>query len=243
MTFKFNLITDEGALGLHAYYQPFIDQNANGQDRYEAEAALGFLAWRNGDYEKMVDHFKSAALFVVDLLSQFNRLGAERKITQFVTPLLLAILFSTDEKRQQLNSIPQSSWFFPETSDFLPLAEYIQLINRIFISKTIDPVEVEKLIALNKSSGASQFYRPWIQFSCYALIMIEAGDTKNVEYQLNELLSLHERETEEGAWRKLVDGIVSLWALVIVEIADIFSLKIDYESPYIPNKKFKKNDA
>lgn len=236
MAFRFNLITDEGAQGLEAYYQELIDKNTQGHFRYEAEMSLAYLSWRKGDGAAMREHFCKAASQVVDQLSEFQSFGSTRVITAFETPLLIVNLFGSQQEKLKLSSIPRDAWFYPKTSEFLPLADVLEIINQILTEKTIDLKIIEKIEQENSCGSANKFYCDWIVSICNALRAILEKDEKKLKVSMLKILELHEKETDEGAWRKRVEAMVSLWACVIYKIANNISLVVDIESPYMPKK-------
>lgn len=233
-TFKFNMISDEGAKGLEDYYQELINKNAQGHFRYEAEMSMAFLSWRKGDAESTKGFFCSAASEVVEQLSSFTHFGTPRVIAEFETPLLIVNVFGSDAERKKLSSVRRDAWFYPVTDEFIAVADLLVLINKILISDRINLTDIHSVTEKNQSRLANKFYQPWIDSICAALEGVVEKNKEKVETKINEILALHERETDDGAWKKRVEAMISLWACAIYKIAINNSLEVNVNSPYLP---------
>ena len=236
MAFLFNLIDDEGAKGLESYYQELIDKNVQGHFRYEAEMSRAFLSWRQGDGDAMKRYFSSAATEAVAQLSVFSNFGSSRAVTQFETALLIVNLFGSQQEKIKLSYIPRDAWFYPITPEYLPLADLLVAINRIFIENVIDNQIIYEIEQSSSICSANEFYGEWIINICYSLHAIYEKNEEKLDIGIQKILNLHEKETDEGILRNRVEAMVCLWACVICKIANNLSLKVNVESFYIPKQ-------
>lgn len=236
MAFQFNLIDDEGARGLESYYQNLIDKNVQGHFRYEAEMSLAFLSWRQGNGQAMQRYFSNAATEAVAQLSMFSSFGSPRVVAQFETALLIVNLFGSQQEKIKLSTIPREAWFYPVTPEYLPLADLLVAINKIFINNTIEVPVIDEIEHKNSLCSATDFHYDWIVNICNTLRAIYERDEVKLVTGIQNILNRHEKETDEGIWRKRVEAMVSLWACVVVKIANNFTMKVNAESFYIPKK-------
>jgi hypothetical protein len=235
MTFKFNCITDDGAIGLREFYQPIIDKNEAGHFRYEAEAAIAFLDWRDGHRDSSLSHFKNAASLVVASLSTNASEQEPHNINAMLTPLLLVIAFGQQEQLEKLAKIKKSRWFFPEEREFIALAEFLEFLLQVLVSGECYLEKLTRMEKINQEDAANNFYRPWILAAIHAIAGLFQNNEVAVTDGINKLLTLHDRETDEGVLRKRVEGIICLWALAVFRLAKILNISISIQSPYIPN--------
>jgi hypothetical protein len=234
MIFQFNKITDEGAIGLRKFYQPIIDKNEAGHFRYEAEAAIAFLEWRDGNRDAMLKHFRNAATLVVESLSVNTDKQEAHNINQMLIPLLIVIAFGNQEQLEKLAKINRSHWFFPEITEFVALAECIEFVLQVLASRECSLEKLARVEKINQDMSANDFYRPWIAAALHAIAGLCENNELSVIAGVNKLLALHDCETEEGAWQKRVEGIVSLWVLSVFRLAKMLNKSVPIVSPYIP---------
>lgn len=230
----FNLIEDEAASRLEKYYQGWLDQQAEGNARYEALLSLGFLSWRDGNETKARMHFHQSAQLAVELLDAYEDRGATREIAHFLTPLMLILAFGDRDACMRLSNIPQQSWFYPVDIQFVPLANLIETVNRAVLGELIPQEKIEAGLRENQSPDANSFYRPYIAASYNILMSLQSHNIAGLQQGMEILLHLHEQEAFEGAWKKRVEGMVSLWASALQRVIAGANVKISISSIYLP---------
>lgn len=233
MTFRFNLLTDADAQGLRAFYEPIIADDAAGHFRYEAEATIAFLEWRDGRGETMLEHFRRAASMVVAALSAESPEAAPRNLNALLTPLLVATSYATPTELAQLAKAPRRHWFYPETDQLVPLAAYIEFVLDTLVRGAIDPERLRAVASLDAQRSARSFHAPWIRSALEVIAALDRGDAAAATASFQALAELHERETDEGAWQKRAEGIVCLWGLTVLRVAQLRNTTIPLGPPHL----------
>lgn len=232
-----NLITDEGAQQLADYYQKSLqDKNNQAIDRYEAYFALGLLAWRANDQKSLSAFLKSAAVEVVAIVDARDvaNVKAERIPHSVALPFLVVINFSDESTIKKLAEVKRKQWFQPETDNYKPLADLLDILRHYFAGVPLDERALQALVQLNKYPGTDLFYKPLVASLSKGLLAIVQNNVAEAQVQLNALLDQHDNLAFEGAWKKLVEGLLSFWALTLSAVAKKEGVELGIISPYFP---------
>lgn len=229
---KLNKIDDDAASELEKYYQKWIEEKVRGSEEYEAHLTLGLLAWRSANTKLMEDHLARAASVAVNIYTQRAPQG-KREPDRFVMPLMLTLLFGDTAMKQRVAEIPRQHWFTPETLEFKPLADLIDLL-RHGLPEGDANEHIKKITDQNNCPGVNLFYRPWIKAMCSGLLAVSSQEIKSLQSALDELVELHADEAWEGDWQYRVDGLIATWASVLYKLSLEAGLKPDFSSEYVP---------
>lgn len=232
-----NLITNEGAQNLSQYYRNSLTDPENQNiDFYEAYFTLGLLAWREGDSEQLKNYLALAAKEVVFIVEarDVKNLEAERMPDSVALPFLMVMNFGDAITIKKLAALSRQRWFQPETDEYRPLADLLDILRDYFSGISINLEQLKILVKLNNYPGTNLFYRPWIEALAQGLLAVVQKDKASAEKCLYKLLELHEDMALEGAWKNLAEGLLSFWALTLHRVAESEGVILDIKSPYFP---------
>ncbi len=231
-----NLISDEGAENLQHYYQKSLtDKNNQAIDRYEAHFTLGLLAWRAGNVAEVNSLLSAAANEAVEIIAlrDVNNITAERIPHSVAMPFLVVINFGSDACVQRLTKLSRSQWFQPETDEYKPLADLLDLLRNYALDKKLNAEQLQALVKSNNYPGVDLFYKPWISALSQGLLAVAQKDSTTAQKFLQKLLAQHEDMAFDGAWKNLAEGFLSLWAMTLVKIAKNETILLKVSSPYL----------
>jgi len=232
---QLNLMTDEGAQNLQRFYQESLLENMQPIDRYEAYFTLGLLAWRSGNAVETHALLKCAAIEALHIIESRDskNLTAVRVPHSVALPFLVIINFADQALINSAAKIPRQQWFQPESLEYKPLADLLDIIRNYAAGELLDVAKLELLIQQNQAPGVDLFYKPWIAALAQGLVAVANRDLHSAQKHLTELLLLHEDLAFEGAWKNLVEGLMSFWALTLFNIAKKENMNLNVELFYI----------
>jgi hypothetical protein len=234
---RLNLIDDAGAESLKSVFRERTDPAVPAMRRYTAELHLGLLAWREGDLGQMKTHLAAAGKAAIEAFSRPVPAGrAQRRPKDFDLPLMMILAFGDDASKQAAGTLSRSAWFQDDDVEYRPLAELLDILRRFPGTKRLDAAEIRKVLESNGGAAAQPWYRLWIQAMGAGLLAIVEKKQQDVEKAIHALLKLHERETEEGDWKLLVQGLMASWALVLGRLARESGIAVKADSPYLPGE-------
>jgi hypothetical protein len=152
---KLNAITNDGAKNLANYYEKsLLDPKSDGTDRYEAFFTLGLLAWRAGDAEKSAALLADASKEAVDVVASSSRDTSDtaepRTPRRLAIPFLMALQFGDEATRARLAALPRIQWNHPETDEYKPLADLLEVLIGYATKK---PLNSETLRSSSRSTS------------------------------------------------------------------------------------------
>lgn len=232
---QLNLMTDEGAQNLQRFYQEALLENTQPIDRYEAYFTLGLLAWRSGKSGEAYSLLNCAAGEAIDIIEarDSKNTTAVRIPHTVLLPFLVVINFGDQALLHRAAKIPRGQWFQPESLEYKPLADLLDIIRRYSAEEKLDAAKLELLLQQNQDVEADSFYRPWISSLAQGLLAIANNDRELATQHLRELLLLHEDMAFGGGWENLVEGLMSLWAQTLFHIGQQENINLNVELFYI----------
>ena len=235
MTTMLNQITDEGAAHLMEFYEGLLAQNKNSLTHYEAHFTLGLIAWRANNLLLCQQHLHEAADNMMEYLGSLKPAADSARTPHRVAlPFFVIFNFGSDTTKKALADIERASFFYPESERYESLAQLLDLLRYYFGGKPLNSDSLEVLLTKSSDPNADLFYRPWVTTMAQGLRAVGDKNPVMVEKCINYLLQLHEHLATEGGWEKLVEGLLSFWALTLINVAKKEGVSVQYNSPYVP---------
>lgn len=237
MTTMLNQISDEGATHLIEFYEGLLAQNKNPLTHYEAHFTLGLIAWRENNLPLCQQHLHDAADYMTEYLGSVQPAASESVRTphRVALPFFVIFNFGSDATKKALANIDRASFFCPESERYESLAQLLELLRYYFAGEQLNSDSLEVLLANSGDPNTDLFYRPWVTTMAQGLRAILDKNRIMVEKCVNYLLQLHGHLASEGGWEKLVEGLLSFWALTLINVAKREGLLVQCNSPYVPD--------
>lgn len=232
---QLNLMTDDGAQNLKRFYQESLLENTQPIDRYEAYFTLGLLAWRSGksgETYSLLNCAAGEAIYIIEARDNKN-IAAVRIPHSVAIPFLVVINFGDQALINRAAKIPRSQWFQPESLQYKPLADLLDILRHYSACEKLDRAKLELLLQQNQDPAADNFYKPWIASLAQGLLAIAANNSEFAKTHLQELLLLHEDMAFEGGWGNLAEGLMSFWALTLFNIGKKENINLSVEMFYL----------
>lgn len=232
---QLNLISDEGAENLERFYREVLLENIQPLDRYEAYFTLGLLAWRGKKSSEAYSLLNCAAHEAVQIIEMrdSNNIAAVRVPDSVAIPFLVITNFGDSALLKRAANISRQQWFQPETYEYKPLADLLDIIRQYAASGILDKEKLESLIVQNQLPDIDVFYRPWVASTAQGLLAIANKNSGSAQHHLQALLLQHEDMAFGGGWQNLVEGLMSFWALTLFNIAKKENINLSVELFYI----------
>jgi hypothetical protein len=234
-----NQIGDEAAADMLEFYRSLLGSELKESGSYEAHFSIALLLWRgqgNAAAAEIREHFQQAATVAAHLYStRAHKPHHTDGLFEFMFPLFVIYIFGGREDRRLISRLQRSQWA-PEGED--QYESLIALFELLYIhaeTRNLAPEQILAVLQKNKKPVTHPFYREWIDAVCHGLLAIGARDSTALAIQAKTLLGFSEEESYDGAWCRLVEGLMAFWPLVLKVTAETHGVAFSLVSPYLPD--------